>query len=523
MFSNADRQQIAELGITEKDVLTQLDSFKTGFPSVRLLRPCTNNDGIIKIQDAQTEILTKFFDEACAAGRVSVFVPASGAATRMFKSPLAVYNKHKAEPDWSLAAETESLGPEDRDVLLTLSRIHSFAFWPELKEKMNASELDTVRWINAKQPIRFLETLLTSEAMGYADLPKGLLLFHRYPDAASRTAFEEHVWEAALYAFGPNSKMRLHFTVSSEHEKLFFKVLEHFKGKFESRGCFLDITFSSQQSSTDTLAVDMNNEPFRDCDGRLVFRPAGHGALLKNLEAFGGDIVFIKNIDNIQPDHRKKKVAEVQKKLGGFLIEKQTVVFELLSKMQHTPSANSCLEEAADFLARDFDLKIPAGLSSQAKRDFLFKALNRPMRVCGMVKNQGEPGGGPFWVEDELGGKSRQIVEKSQVDLNSADQVKRLEKATHFNPVNLVCGLRDYQGGVFDLTRFIDPKTGFISTKSKEGKPLRALELPGLWNGAMAGWLTYFIETPAETFAPVKELNDLLRPEHQPPEAGDDL
>lgn len=517
MFSNSDRRQISELGITEQEVLAQIEIFKKGFPFVNLAKPCTPGDGIETLEPREAGERIGFYETAREAGRLTVFVPASGAATRMFKSGLSVYNQYQADASFVLPPEKGGGSPDMRDVARTLEHLCEFAFWPELNRQVKGMNLDALELAEERKPIPVLKALLTAERMGYSELPKGLLRFHRYPDGSGRTAFEEHFFEAAMYAADKDQRLRMHFTVSKEHESLFLRELECFKSSLEGKGFKLDVSFSNQLPSTDTLAVDLNNAPFRNSEGKLVFRPAGHGALLKNLESLGADIVFIKNIDNIQPDDRKGAVAKVQKEIGGFLLQKQALIFDFLKKIEENDLSGARMEGLKKFILKDFNLNVPEHLTGEEKRTLCFDLLNRPIRVCGMVKNQGEPGGGPFWVKNASGVVSRQIVEKSQVDLSSPEQKRLLENSTHFNPVNLVCALRDYKGRAFELSRFVDPQTGFISAKSKDGQELRALELPGLWNGAMAGWLTYFIETPPETFAPVKELNDLLRPEHQPP------
>lgn len=516
MLSHSDRLQISKLGITEQDVLDQINTFKHGFPFVNLVKPCTPGNGIEKLEPLQAERAAEFFERARKESRLTVFVPASGAATRMFKSALAVYHQHRLDTSFVLPPEKDADSPDIKDVARTLDNLRRFAFWSELNSRLQAMNLDALQLVNERKPVPVLQALLSPKGMGYSELPKGLLRFHRYSESSGRTAFEEHVREASIYAADEKGHLRMHFTVSKEHEDLFLRELECFRPSLEAQGFKLDLSFSNQLPSTDTIAVGMNNEPFRDSDGKLVFRPAGHGALLKNLESLGGDIVFIKNIDNIQPDERKGAVAKTQKEIAGVLLQKQSLIFDFLNKLDKEEISAPWMEMLQKFVLKEFDLSVPEHLSSEEKRVRYFDLLNRPIRVCGMVKNQGEPGGGPFWVKNVSGVVSRQIVEKSQIDLSSPAQKKLLESSTHFNPVNLVCGLRDYKGRAFELSRFVDPQTGFISAKSKDGKELRALELPGLWNGAMAGWITYFIETPPETFAPVKELNDLLRPEHQP-------
>jgi len=340
-----------------------------------------------------------------------------------------------------------------------------------------------------------------------------LIPFHG-TSAASRTPFEDHLREACLYASGSEGRFRIHFTVSEEFLADFRDLADQLTASGKLAKVSPEILFSCQKGSTDTLAVDMENRPFRDRSGMLVFRPAGHGALLTNLEDLQGDLVFIKNIDNILVDNRRQQVVEVQRLLGGFLVREQRRIFSWLEKLDGAAPVSKVVDEAGIYLEKVLGMTLPSRLTAEEKTAFVRTALDRPLRVCGMVPNAGEPGGGPFWVSGQ-DGKSRQIVEKSQVDLEDPAQKNILEKATHFNPVNLVCGLRDFRGRPFTLKHFGDPLTGFISIKSRDGHELKALELPGLWNGAMALWITFFVEIPIETFGPVKQVNDLLRPEHQ--------
>ncbi|MCD4720334.1 MAG: DUF4301 family protein, partial [Desulfobacula sp.] len=354
--------------------------------------------------------------------------------------------------------------------------------------------------------------------LDYGKLPKGLLKFHRY-EHSNRVALEEHLVEAAMYGVSKNKKAYVHFTVSPEHLEKFKTQVDQVKDEYEK---LFDITFeisySVQKSSTDMIAVDMNNEPFREKDGSLLFRPGGHGALIENLNDLEADLIFIKNIDNVVPDRLKEITTTYKKVIGGLLLKLQSKTFEFLKELEKSESTN-LIEKIEAFAQSDLNIKIPNGfneLGPDEKKSFLFRHLNRPIRICGMVKNEGEPGGGPFWVKNSKGEVSLQVVESSQVNASDEEQMKILQSSTHFNPVDLVCGTRNYKGESFDLHEFIDPETGFISIKSKDGKNLKAQELPGLWNGAMADWITIFVEVPIITFNPVKTVNDLLRPQHQP-------
>jgi hypothetical protein len=345
------------------------------------------------------------------------------------------------------------------------------------------------------------------------------LRFHAYSNE-NRFAIEEHLVEATNYCTNEDRVAKVHFTISPEHRNKFDEVISEIVPKFEARfNIRYDIRFSEQKPSTDTIAVDMENKPFRNNDGTLLFRPGGHGALIENLNDLDEDIIFVKNIDNIVPDRLRDETYRYKKAIGGLLMQLQEKSFDYLDLLDGGNLEADELEEMREFASHSLMIDIPDaydGYSEMEKIDFLFTKLNRPMRVCGMVKNEGEPGGGPFWVKNTEGEISLQIVESSQMNLKEPGQVEIVSKATHFNPVDLVCSKYNFEGIKFDLNEYIDPATGFISIKSKDGRDLKALELPGLWNGAMADWITIFVETPLITFNPVKTVNDLLRPQHQP-------
>jgi hypothetical protein len=481
-FTPADLSQMAELGIDPAEALRQIELFRNPPPFTRVLRACRVGDGIRQLSKVAEPWLLARFEEAARQGRIAKLVPASGAATRMFKELLA---------DLNAGAQGEP-PPEVRTFLDNLPR---FAFYEDLAPVGTADRRT------------LLEYLLTEKGLDYVELPKGLLEFHRYPEGP-RTPFEEHLVEAADVTRDADGVCRLHFTVSPQHRERFEALLEEVRSVYEKRyGCRFDVGFSHQQRSTDTIAVDPENRPFRQDDGTLLFRPGGHGALLENLNALGWDLVLLKNIDNVVPDRRKPLVNGWKKALSGYLLALQERIFRALERLEADPAT---LDEAAKLVEEELSRPIPAGAD---RRQFALDALDRPLRVCGVVRNQGEPGGGPFWVEDERGQRSIQIVESAQID--PAARKEMLAGSTHFNPVDVVCALRDRHGKPYDLHRFVDPATVFISGKSHEGGPLKALERPGLWNGAMAGWNTVFVEVPDETFAPVKTVLDLLRPEHQ--------
>lgn len=506
-FTSQDLRQLSELGISKERVLSQIENFKKGFPFIALARPCRVGDGIASLDPTQNAPLIDLFDQAASHGRAMKFVPASGAATRMFHSLSLVY--HDYEQYKNLLEQENPDHPDVKACWDCFSNIEKFAFSEEIPE---AKKL-----IETRQYKKLLQRILTDAGPNYAALPKALIRFHRYTDR-SRTALEEHLVEALFYARDDRGLARVHFTVSAEHRQACIRHAGSVRSEYEAANQRLEISFSEQKRSTDTIAVDEHNGPVRDENGMLFFRPAGHGALLENLNDLKGDIIFIKNIDNVVPDRLKETTYLYKKLLGGYLIQLQNRIFYYLEKIALNDLHESEITEAAHFARSGLSIELPSDfdfLPAARKNEMLFDKFDRPLRVCGMVKNQGEPGGGPFWARGRDGSISLQIVEKTQVDPQSEDQRRIWESSTHFNPVDLVCGVRDYKGENFDLHRFSDSDAGFISTKSKNGKSVKAMELPGLWNGGMAYWITVFVEVPLITFNPVKTINDLLRPEHQ--------
>ncbi|MGO8943697.1 MAG: DUF4301 family protein [Syntrophobacteraceae bacterium] len=517
-FTSADRKQMKTLGITTARVLEQIDIFRRSDFFVRLKRPCTLGDGVRKIYDADLGQYIHLHSLAAGQGRFMKFVPASGAATRMFQSLLQIFYL----PQYLESDELQKRMDQGVSIACDFKRfvdnLDRFPFAHSLKEAIACEEyiLDE---IVRKGHFRFLlEYLLTAKGLNYSNLPKAFLLFHSYPEG-HRTAFEEQLAESVRYLGANSGKCSLHFTISEEHETGFQALREDVCRRYADRYCTsFDVSFSFQKSSTNTLAVDMEGFPFRDRLGRLHFRPAGHGALIENLNELNADLIYIKNVDNVVPDRLKETVCFWKKVLGGRLVSIQDSIHSLLRRM-HGPESSQAVREAAGFAARELLLSLPAGFEiwpEDRKRSFLLNILNRPIRVCGVVPNAGEPGGAPFWVEDQNGNLSVQIVEKAQVDLNSAQQSAVWNSSTHFNPVDIVCSVRDFEGKPYDLRKFVDPRTVIITRKSIEGTDIHALELPGLWNGTMAHWITIFVEVPAATFNPVKSIFDLLRPEHQP-------
>ncbi len=513
LFSTRDLRQMSKMGIQPEEVAL----FRNPPPFTRVLRPCRPGDGILSISVAMHGTLLEHFDAAARRGRIAKFVPASGAATRMFKDLLAFL----AAPE----------GAELSGAVKTFfDNLHGFAFQEDLAASLGADGIDLEEAVRNGEHRLVLSYLLEKPGLGYADCPKGLLPFHRYPEGP-RTPFEEHLVEAAAIARDEDGLCLLHFTVSPEHQDGFERLLDRVRPVLEERfDCRFEVSFSTQRHSTDTLAVDPQNRPFRQEDGSLLFRPGGHGSLIDNLRDLGRegwDIVLLKNIDNVVPNGRKPVVHLWKRLLGGCLLSVRERAFTHLDRLEALDGmakgkadreAETVLREAGDFVETELCRPLPSGFAETGPRErkrFLMEVLDRPIRVCGVVRNQGEPGGGPFWVESPSGGISPQIVETSQIDPKDPEQQAVLKSSTHFNPVDVACGLRDRHGRPYDLHRFVDPATVFISEKSHEGRPLKALERPGLWNGAMAGWHTVFVEVPDATFAPVKTVLDLLRPEHQ--------
>lgn len=478
MFSEKDLQQIAAHGLTPEAVERQIENFRRGFPFLKVVRAASPADGVLVPDAATIDAAVARYEKALAAKcSVVKFVPASGAATRMFKELFAFVNE----------------GKRGKGIDTLLENIGKFAFWPELKAVLPAGADDKAT-VDA----------IVNEGLGYGHLPKGLVTFHAYPEGA-RKAVEEHLVEGAAYA-ASKGVARIHFTVSPEHMAGFQKLLEAKIPVYEKRfGIRYDISFSVQKPSTDTIAVNPDNTPFRQDDGSLLFRPAGHGALIENLSEIDADIVFIKNIDNVTTDARRGDTIRYKKALAGILLDLQAEAFAHLRELEQGTADSAAV---ADFIEKRLFIKLPAKYDAA----LLIKILDRPIRVCGMVRNEGEPGGGPFWVANPDGTESLQIAESSQI---APEDLPLMQSATHFNPVDLVCGVRNAKGGRFDLRDYTDPSTGFISSKSSGGRELRAQELPGLWNGAMARWNTIFVDVPITTFSPVKVVQDLLRPQHQ--------
>ncbi len=505
MLNQQDLKQIAVRGISEEQINHQLEQIKNGFPFLKLEGPAAIDKGILAPSEDEAQAYIKTWEDYKKEGhKIVKFVPASGAASRMFKNMFAFLSADYDVPTTDFEKQF-------------FDNIKKFAFREALCDKCQKNNgkkiMELIKEGNYKAVVA---NLLNPEGLNYGQLPKGLLQFHEYENEV-RTPMEEHLVEAALYA-SSNGEANIHFTVSHDHLELFKKEVVEKVGKYEEKyGIKYNISFSEQKPSTDTVAANTDNTPFRDEDGSLVFRPGGHGALIQNLNEIDSDVTFIKNIDNVVPDHLKDDTVTWKQVIAGVLVTLQKQAFEYLRLLEKGEYNHDKLVEIVRFLQRDLccrrtDLKV---LEDAELVIYLKEKLNRPMRVCGVVKNVGEPGGGPFLTYNQDGTISLQILESSQIDTNNEEYVKMFTNGTHFNPVDLVCATKDYKGNQFDLPKFVDPTTGFISSKSKNGKDLKALELPGLWNGAMSNWNTVFVEVPLTTFNPVKTVNDLLRDQHQ--------
>jgi hypothetical protein len=515
MFTEKDTIQIQSKGLTIEDIEKQIAFFKKGFPYIKLVAPATPGNGLNKYTENEINELVRYFVKHRNDYSIIKFVPASGAASRMFKHLFEFREKYAdTKPDPAEIEQNKSYN----DVHQFFKNLKLFAFYDELEALLENKGYSVGNLLNSGDHHIILDYLLSEIGLNYANLPKGLLSFHSY-EKNSRLAVEEHLVESAVYATDSQNKSYLHLTVSPEHIEKFKEAISKRKKLYEKLfDVTIHISYSQQKPSTDIIAVDLDNNPFRLENGNLLFRPGGHGALIENLNDLDADIVFIKNIDNVVPDQLRDTTYTYKKAIGGLLLQLQEKTFEFLDMLDNGHLTDEELENIKVFAKKELNIFIPdayKGYDHMERIDFLYNKLNRPIRVCGMVKNEGEPGGGPFWVQNESEELSLQIVESSQMDLSNPQQQKIVNKATHFNPVDLVCGIRNHKGKKFDLKEYVDQNTGFISQKSQNGKELKAQELPGLWNGAMADWITIFVETPIITFNPVKTINDLLRTEHQ--------
>jgi hypothetical protein len=520
VFTPADEQTLRERGVSLQEARRQLHLLERSTGYQDLVRSCTVGDGIDRIPVEEHAGLIARHADAATAGRFVKFVPASGAASRMFRSLLHFQRGDGRDADGATILRQVGEGsPEARELAVFLRELVRFPFYGELKEtvRRRGHDLDALVRDDEFRPI--LDALLAADGMNYAGRPKALLAFHRDAESA-RTPFEEHLVEAAHYARAGNGECRLHFTVSPEHRAALETLASgaSLRQSAEPAARF-EIEFTVQKPSTDTLVGSRDGGALRDEEGHLRFRPGGHGALIENLNDLQADLVFVKNIDNVQPDHLKRATLDWKRILAGYLVSLQDEVFRYLDLMRRPEPSDAIIEEAAGFAMDRLHIDLeghPAPDTFQCRRALLLDRLNRPLRVCGVVRNTGEPGGGPFWVRGRDGLLTLQIVETAQIDPSDEQRQLILNSSTHFNPVDLVCGVSDSSGKQFDLTQFIDRDAVIVTGKSEDGREIRALELPGLWNGAMADSITVFVEVPIETFSPVKTVLDLLRDEHQP-------
>lgn len=513
-FSSYDFVQMHNHGVSTDTVKKQLGIFQTGIAKAVLERAAKKEDGILKLSDAEFESHAAEFDQRKSTLKLKKFVPASGAASRMFKFLSEFLNEFDAENE-TINAYINRKNAVSLTVFL--AGMEKFPFFEAIDSRLRQLYPDFNSWSGDQKNYAFIQTMLDAQQFDFCNKPKGILPFHKYTTHIA-TPIEEHLNESAFYA-SSNGHSHLHFTISETHQLQFEKIIEQVRGKIEKQsGNSISINYTYQKKSTDTIAVDMENRPFRFDDGRLFFRPGGHGALIENLNNLDADIVFIKNIDNVIQNHIES-ISMYKKALAGVLTGLQQQVFDYLNQIENESVQEENIDEMIIFAQQKLNVVIIEDFYKYTPRHqiiYLREILDRPIRVCGMVKNEGEPGGGPFWVRDQRGNISLQIVETSQIDQNNPEQAAILAESTHFNPVDLVCSIKNYKGEKFDLREFIDPKSGFIVQKNKNGKDIKAYELPGLWNGAMAKWITIFVEVPLVTFNPVKTVNDLLKFAHQP-------
>lgn len=505
LISSNDLKTLQARGKSVEALNEELTMLAKGFPYLKIDSAATIGKGIMAISDSdKSECKSIWENYLSRGGKVVKMVPASGAASRMFKDLFSFVNGQSDTPDNDF-------------ITAFCNRIEDFAFFPILNKKCIELYDKSVATLMAESRHRdVVKALIHKDGLNYGQLPKALLEFHKVM-GGSRAAIEEHLAEGAQYATCADGTVNLHFTVSNDHVALMQRRIEEAKAVFEHKyGVKYDVSMSVQKPSTDTVAANLDGTPYCE-DGQLFFRPGGHGALIENLNDLDGDVIFIKNIDNVVPDSYRAETIEYKKIIGGILINAKNKIDRYVEILRAGDVTEENINEMLQFLHDTLSIK-DSSIAEKDKREiaeYLLAKFNRPIRVCGMVRNEGEPGGGPFLVYNQDGSVSPQILESTQIDQNDAIAVEMLQKATHFNPVDLVCYIRDVDGNKFDLKRYVDKNTGFISIKSREGVEIKALELPGLWNGAMSDWNTILVEVPSVTFNPVKTVNDLLRPAHQ--------
>mgnify|MGYP004446311851 FL=1 len=502
MLNQEDLNYLNSKGITEDMLNEQLQRFATGFPYLKIKEAAGKGCGVNCIEEKpQEEAVAEWFNYLKNGGSVEKFVPASGAASRMFKNVFEFVTANKPAPETGFEKTF-------------FEGIHKFAFYPALNDacvKAFGKDIDAL--IADGRYVDVAKGLIYPEGLNYGALPKAVLQFHTLADNTVNTALEEHLEEGAAYACQADGKVNIHFTVSPEHRKVFENLLAVAVPKMEKKyGVKYSISMSEQKAYTDTVAVTTDNVPYRE-NGKMLFRPAGHGALIENLNEINADVIFVKNIDNVTPHNAPTKTYKAV--LGGYLLQIQKKVAEYLKKLNAGNCSKEEICEMSEFAKNTLFIETPADLKCEDLADFFKRKFNRPIRICGMVRNDGEPGGGPYMVYNEDGSVSPQILEAAQIDTTKPDQVDLMKKGSYFNPVDLALYVKDVNGNKFDLKKYVDKNTGLISEKSKGGVAFKALKLPGLWNGSMSDWISVFVEVPVETFNPVKTVNDLLRPMHQ--------
>lgn len=514
IFSEKDSIQIKKHGLTTEIVNTQITRIKSGMVYSNLKEVATIGHGILKIESQQESHYIDLFERKRDTLSMVKFVPASGAATRMFKFLFQFLNNYNLKEE---SIQDYIKRTNDKDIQVFLNSLEKLPCFEDIVHKTHKVIPNYNELPYDERCVEFVKTMLDEDRLNYSFYPKGLLPFHKYKSYVC-TAFEEHLFEAAFYA-SSNNRANLHFTISKNHHKKFEEELNHILKRIENQTeNTFDVSFSYQKSATDTVALTSDNDIYREKDGAILFRPSGHGALLENLNDLEYDMVFIKNIDNLVVKNQLEMVSNYKKMLAGILLETQEQVFGFLHEIDKGNLNEADINAVTKFMTSKLNVVIASDFenaSLESKIFYLKETLNRPIRVCAMVKNEGEPGGGPFWVTDENGTISLQIIEFAQIDISNPNQKKIVDNATHFNPTDLVCGIKNYKGKPFDLSQYIDHKAAFITDKTQAGTSIKALELPGLWNGSMAYWNSIFVEVPLSTFNPVKTINDLLKPAHQ--------
>tara|TARA_B100000315_G_scaffold258949_1_gene312907 strand:+ start:4073 stop:5653 length:1581 start_codon:yes stop_codon:yes gene_type:complete len=514
VFTQSDIQHFTLHGLTEDQIQAQFKILKNDIPHVNINRPCTIGDGIMTLDPSTIDKLETKYVKTLSTRQTIKFVPASGAASRMFHALMSTYNRRR---QYSTTTDDASHNQDYIQSRECLNAISDFAFAEDLTSILLKHGLHLNTLVKHKRYNEILEYLLMPKGLNYAHQPKALIPFHRYTDHC-RTPLAEHLVEAIEYTCNTRNIASLHFTVSLDHEKAISAYVTEMKSRYARNGVTFNISYSQQKLSTNTITIDENNQPFRDNTGVLVLRQSGHGSLIENLNNLQEDICFIKNIDNVVPDRLKYETYRYKKALGGLLVSVQEKVFSFLKQLDSGPVEEPVLIHMVKWRQQTFSLTVPDEFANQSNSErvtFLHHQFNRPLRICGMVRKTKEFGGGPFWVQHNDRTQSIQIVEDAQINTKLANQQTVFKSSTHFNPVDIVCGLRDYHGNSFDLRKFVDPHTSIMTRKFYEGRTLRILEHPGLWNGSMAYWNTIFVEVPSLTFNPVKTILDLLRPEHQ--------